>query len=130
MKGAHVRRLEHFTGETQNLRTSSAFTDWQDGERASRNEFSESCCFDQQKADRMCTDMVSVLRYFMYNPWNQTTITNLVKVWIKVHTTKTLDSFALHTFIEALDDFQLEHQKNPKPEVWSYISSGYTYDDE
>ncbi len=80
----------------------------------------------------MCTDMVSVLRYFMDDPWNQTTITNLVKVWIriKVHTTKTLDSFTLHTFIEALDDFQLEHQKNPKSEVWNYISSGYIYDDE
>jgi len=108
---------EHLTTLLLKLETiSSAYTDWRDSEEKCGYEVLASCDVDRATADRICDDILSVRHYCRHNPWNHTTMQNLLAVWENVHTNNTLDAFALHTFMEALDDFCLEHQEWPKLE--------------
>jgi hypothetical protein len=96
---------------------SGAFTDWRDSAVANGNEIADLCHLSKEKADSVCVDILLVLAYLHAeypNPWNQTTIKNLVEVCNHVLTTNTLDLFAVHTFMEALDDFRIEHEEAPK----------------
>jgi hypothetical protein len=90
---------------------STGFADWKASEEALGHRVADKCILTQDKANKLCDDILTVILYFVNNMSQFSgTITELVQATIHIIKTRELNHSVVVSLMTALEHFSTVHE--------------------